>query len=76
MIPKGGVNFCKLKIDQDVHETGGPGKLTAPLSAFRNVVSATFRFPPQCDVSMGVTFRPNYDVSMLPAGGEGWESRE
>jgi hypothetical protein len=45
----------------------GVGKLTYPLSANVNVLSATPR--------------PNYDVSMLPAGGEGgksggWEKRK
>jgi len=29
----------------------GPGKLTAPLSAFCNVLSTTFRFPSQCGIS-------------------------
>ncbi len=36
----------------------GVGKLTSPLPANANVLSATSRFPPY------------YDVSMLPAGGE------
>ncbi len=40
----------------------GVGKLTSPLSANANVLSATFRFPPP--------FRPYYDVSVVPAGGE------
>ncbi len=40
----------------------GPGKSTALLSAFRNLLSA-FRFLPQCY------------ISVLPAGGEGAEIR-
>jgi hypothetical protein len=40
----------------------GVGKLTSPLPTNANILSATSRFPPP--------FPPDYDVSLLPAGGE------
>jgi hypothetical protein len=33
----------------------GPGKLMAPLSTTYSPLLSVFRFPPQCDISVGVT---------------------
>jgi hypothetical protein len=47
----------------------GPGKTTYPLSANANILSA-FRFLPN------VTFPPQCDVSVVPAGWEVAESQQ